>query len=113
MFTTQLPDQSGDEIRALVGNWFDCVRHDEFVGYVDDEGLLNGGEFNTIASVVFGRYLAGVVVAFGCLNENGEYDGENYDMTEDALAHFAWVAKAKQLHEENAPQSAYIHTSNF
>lgn len=113
MFTTLLPDSCGDEIRTLVGNWFDVVRQDTFIGYVDDEGLLHGAEFNPIASIVFGRYLAGVVVALGCLNENGVYDGDDYDITDDALVRFAWVADAKRLHEENAPQSEFIHFSNF
>ena len=114
MFTTEFPDKNtGDEIRRLVGNWFDCVREDDFVGYVDDEGhalvpgsqdfgdegLLNGSDLNLVASIVFGRYLAGVVVVFGCLNENGIYDGRNYDITPDALLRFAWCAEAKKTHE--------------
>ena len=100
MFTTELPDSCGDDIRRLVGNWFDCVRGDGFVGYVDDEGLLHGSDLNIIASIVFGRYLAGVVVVFGSLNEDGEYDGEEYDITQDALMRFAWVAEAKKMHEQ-------------
>lgn len=104
MYLTTLGKNTGDSIRSLVGNWFDCVRADEFVGYVDDEGLLNGAEFNTIASIVFGRYLAGTVVAVGCMNQAGEYDGECYDITEDALTRFSWVASAQRLHQENMPE---------
>ena len=113
MFTTTLPKNTADGIHSIVGNWFDVVRQDTFIGYVDDEGLLNGSDFNPIASIVFGRYLAGKVVVLGCLNEKGQYDGEDYDITDDALVRFAWVADAKRLHEENAPQSEYIHYSNF
>jgi hypothetical protein len=108
MFTTDLPDLCGDDIRRLVGNWFDCVRGDDIIGYVDDEGLLNGSDLNLIASIVFGRYLAGVVVVFGCLNENGEYDGENYDITPDALLRFAWCAEAKKTHEREIALRAEI-----
>lgn len=104
MYTTDLGKNSGDAIRNIVGNWFDCVRADGFVGYVDDEGLLNGSEFNTIASIVFGRYLAGTVVAVGSLNEKGEYDGECYDIPHDALVRFAWVAEAQRMHTENMPE---------
>ncbi len=113
MFTTTVSKNSGETIRDIVGNWFDVVRQDTFIGYVDDEGLLNGAEFNPIASIVFGRYLAGKVVVLGCLNAEGEYDGEDYSITDDAIFRFTWVADAKRLHEENAPQSAYIHYSNF
>lgn len=102
MFTTEFPEKNiGDEIRRLVGNWFDCVRGEGFVGYVDDEGLLNGSEFNPIASIVFGRYLAGVTVVFGCVNpDNGEYDGEDYSITNDALMRFMFVRDAKNLHDD-------------
>lgn len=114
IYAVDAPDKNlTDWIHGRIGNWFDCVRQDDFIGYVDDEGLLNGGEFNTIASIVFGRYLAGTVIAFGCLNENGEYDGETYDITEDAIMRFSWVAQAQRLHQENAPHSPYIATSNF
>lgn len=71
-----------EDIRRIIGGWFDCVREDKYVGYVHDEGLLIGLPTNYIASVMFGRVLAGDCVVVGALNEKGEYDGESYDAPE-------------------------------
>lgn len=74
---------SGDyrQINDLVGGWFDAVRGEDFVVYVHDEGLLiEGFEPNVFATMLTGRVIFGDVVIVGCLNENGEYDGENYDV---------------------------------
>lgn len=76
-----------DDIRRIVGGWFDCARAEHYVGYVHDEGLLIGLPINYIASVMFGRILAGDCVVVGSLNENGEYDGESYDAPEWMFTH--------------------------
>lgn len=66
-------------INNLVGGWFDCVTADDFVMYVHDEGLLIGLEMNSMASFLTGRPIAGDALIVGTLDENGNYDGENYD----------------------------------
>lgn len=69
-------------ITEVVGGYIDCVRHDLFVGYVHDEGLLIPLPLNYMASALFGRPLAGDCVVVGSMNEQGEYDGESYDAPE-------------------------------
>lgn len=74
------------DIQKLVGGNFDCVstnvgRDDiSFEGYVHDEGLLIGLEYNYLASALFGRDLVGDCVLLWGLSPEGERDGENYDM---------------------------------
>jgi hypothetical protein len=74
------------DIQKLVGGNFDCVstnvgRDDvSFEGYVHDEGLLIGLEYNYLASALFGRDLVGDCVLLWGLSPDGERDGENYDM---------------------------------
>jgi hypothetical protein len=80
-YQTDIPSDEGHKvIHDIVDGWFDCVRQEQFVGYVNDEGLLIGLPVNIVASVLFGRPLVGNCVILGSLNENGEYDGENYDV---------------------------------
>jgi len=80
--TIILPDQSYEVIRDTVGGLIDAVRAADFVGYVHDEGLLIGLAPNIMASMLFQRPIMGEVVIVGCVNENGDYDGENYDVPE-------------------------------
>ena len=74
------------DIQKLVGGNFDCVstnvgRDDvSFEGYVHDEGLLIGLEYNYLASALFGRDLVGDCVLLWGLSPNGVRDGDNYDM---------------------------------
>jgi hypothetical protein len=79
------------DIQKLVGGHFDCVstnvgREDvAFVGYVHDEGLLIGLEYNYLASALFGRDLVGDCVLLWGLSPDGEYDGDNYDMPSEMV----------------------------
>ena len=76
----ELPDTGSlHTLQDHVGGLIDVVRRDDFVGYVNDEGLLIGLDFNLMASALFNQYLVGNVVIVGALNENGEYDGDNHD----------------------------------
>lgn len=74
------------DIQQLVGGHFDAVTTDvgredvSFVGYVHDEGLLIGLEYNYLASALFGRDLVGDCVLLWGLNSEGNYDGDNHDM---------------------------------
>lgn len=78
---TDIPTENGHRVlNELCGGWLDCVRLDDVVGYVNDEGLLIGLEPNVFASALFGRPLVGNCVVVGSLNERGEYDGENHDV---------------------------------
>lgn len=81
-FVTLSKDNSADEIRQIIGGWFDCVNNEEIgvVGYVHDEGLLIDLPANVVASLLFGQPLAGDCVVIGAYNEQGEYDGENHDI---------------------------------
>ena len=79
--TQDIPTEDGHTlIHEIVGGWFDCVRGEEIVGYVHDEGLLIGLPVNAVASMLFQRPLVGDCVVIGSLNESGEYDGENHDV---------------------------------
>ena len=93
-------------IHDIVGNWFDCVRSHDIVGYVDDEGLLRGLPLNPVATAIFGRILAGTCVVVGSLNPQGESDGEDYDVPEDALARISWAWGANQIWLEHQPVTA-------
>ena len=79
------------DIQKLVGGNFDCVstnvgRDDvSFEGYVHDEGLLIGLEYNYLASALFGRDLVGDCVLLWGLSPNGERDGDNYDMPSEMV----------------------------
>lgn len=84
---TNLPEENAyDRLNELCGGWLDCVRLDDVVGYVNDEGLLIGLTPNVFASALFGQPLVGDCVVVGSLNESGEYDGENHDVP-DFLCH--------------------------
>lgn len=83
---TTVPEENGYLVlNELCGGWIDCVRNEDIVGYVNDEGLLIGLDPNVLASVLFGRPLVGDVVVLGALSEEGEYDGENHDVPEQYL----------------------------
>lgn len=69
------------EIHEMVGGWFDCVRTDTLIGYVHDTGLIEGHPINPIATALFGRILCGTCVVFGAMNENGEYDGDDHNVS--------------------------------
>lgn len=99
---TTVPEDNGYQVlNELCGGWIDCVRNDDIVGYVNDEGLLIGLDANVLASVLFGRPLVGDVVVLGALSEEGEYDGENHDVPEQYLSdRFREVASALLADEQ-------------
>lgn len=88
------------DINTMVGGWFDAVRNDTMVGYVHDEGLLLGLPLNPIATALFGRIIAGPCVLVGSINENGEYDGYNHDLTEADLLKVVYLADAYKMWAE-------------
>lgn len=84
------------EIQAKVGGYIDSVRTQALneadntemvlVGYVHDEGRILNMPLNPLASIVFNRELVGdVVLVNGTNPENGDYDGENYDLPLDFI----------------------------
>ena len=87
-------------LRSIIGNLMDCVRGEDFVGYVDDEGLMHGLEYNAIASALFGRYLVGRVVVLGSISPTGEYDGACYDCPESVYGIVSSFIGAMHLHED-------------
>jgi len=103
-----LPDENSYQlINELVGGWFDAVRGEEFVLYVNDEGLLiEGMEPNVIASAMTRNVIFGDVVVVGSLNAQGYYDGENHDVPEVVLQHC--IAKAHGLNTNEAYRSGLI-----
>lgn len=50
--------------------------------YVHDEGLLIGLEPNVTATVLYGNPIAGDVLLVGTLNDKGERDGYDYDLSD-------------------------------
>lgn len=80
------------EIQKFVGGTFDAVKrgcHDEsdthndfiLVGYVHDEGKLLDLPLNPMACILFDQVIHGdVVLVNGTNPENGDYDGESYDV---------------------------------
>lgn len=101
-------------ISSVVEGWFDCVypfspdpdaKTLDIVGYVNDEGLLDGLEPNTIASALFGRYLVGRCVVVGTLNPDGNYDGESYDIPPQAWRVLEWLEGSFNLWREASTQS--------
>jgi hypothetical protein len=84
------------EIQAKVGGYIDSVKTQAIneaddtqmvlVGYVHDEGRILDMPLNPLASIVFNRELVGdVVLVNGTNPENGDYDGENYDLPLDFI----------------------------
>ena len=76
-------------IQSAVGGNFDAITTNcgmeemLFVGYVNDEFLINGMEMNYLATNLFKREIHGNCVVVWGLAQNGEYDGENYDIPEE------------------------------
>lgn len=80
------------EIQKLVGGHFDAVKrgcsdttgaNKDFilVGYVHDEGKLLDLPLNPLACVLFDEVIHGdVVIVSGTNPDNGDYDGESYDI---------------------------------
>ena len=97
--TILCPQSAGTLIHEVVGGWFDCVRGDDFHGYVNDTGLLDGLPINPVASALFGRVLAGPAVVFGSTNVRGEYDGYEHHISPTV------VGVARRLWE---PYSIYL-----
>jgi hypothetical protein len=94
-----------DFIHATVDGYFDCVRPVApglgVVGYVHDEGLLLGLQPNAVASALFGRFLVGTCVVVGAFDDNGNYDGDNHNISADDMNHILWLADAQRLWFEN------------
>jgi len=89
-------ENSLTEIQAKVGGYIDSVKTQAInesddtqmvlVGYVHDEGKILNMPMNPLASIVFNRDLAGdVVLVSGTNPDNGDYDGENYDLPLDFI----------------------------
>lgn len=85
------------EIHDMVGGWFDCVRTDTLIGYVSDTGLIDGEPINFIATALFGRILCGTCVVFGAMNEDGEYDGDDHDVSLHDLQVISHHAKTFEM----------------
>lgn len=92
-------------INSQVGGHFDSVytmdRRHNFVGYVNDEGLLLGMEPNTLASAIFGRFLCGPCVIIGTVNEHGANDGENHNITKDDLEYINYHVNAALIWQDS------------
>ena len=99
---TEIPSENGHLVlNELCGGWIDCVRNEDIVGYVNDEGLLIGLEPNILASIIFGRPLVGDCVIVGSLSQDGEYDGENHDIPKEFLSSaFRGIAEVLLANEE-------------
>jgi hypothetical protein len=106
---TTVPEEGGHLVlNELCGGWIDCVRTEDIVGYVNDEGILIGLAPNALASLLFGRPLVGDVVVLGALNDEGDYDGENHDVPEQYdPTHLETISKAL-LADENVMKALVL-----
>ena len=85
-FTKEIPSQEAtlavikETVASPHGDWFDCVRGENFHAYVNDTGDRDGLPLNPIASSMLGEYVCGDVIIFGSLTPDGEWDGEEHDV---------------------------------
>ncbi len=98
---TPIPLGDHTTIHEQVGGWFDCVRQDDLVGYVHDEGLLIGLPLNPIATALFGRIIVGNCVVYNSVDSKGKYDGADYPLSVEQLSVIAFHADAYQMWIEN------------
>ena len=83
-----LPSENAHEIiHEAVGGWFDCVRLPDhgIVMYVHDEGIIAGMEPNVMACILAKGLICGDAVLVGLYDEDGNADGEDYDVPADFL----------------------------
>lgn len=81
-----------ESISELVGGTFDVIYTTcgnipnlLFVGFVNDEGAINGSEYNYLATNLFKREVYGDVVIVWGLNADNKADGDIYDIPSDVL----------------------------
>lgn len=85
-FIKEIPSQNEalavlkEVITSPHGDWFDCVRGENFHAYVNDTGETDGLPLNPIASSILGENVFGNVIIFGSLTPDGEWDGEEHDV---------------------------------
>lgn len=85
-YKLELGERSLSQLQEVVGGYIDAVRGDDFVGYVNDEGLLIGLDYNPVASSLFGRTLVGDVVIVGAFSADGEYDGADHNVPDHIVS---------------------------
>jgi len=99
-YCLQLGENSLQQFQEVVGGWIDAVRAEDFVGYVNDEGLLIGLDYNPVASALFGQTLVGNVAVVGAFDSNGVYDGENHDVPARVIGQVAQFHAVQSLINE-------------
>jgi hypothetical protein len=84
-------DNHEDISRELGGGMFDVVvtsmgqdSGTQFVGFVRDEFLFDGSEYNYLATALFKRDIRGGCVVMWGVDDTGIIDGEIYDLPEAA-----------------------------
>lgn len=82
---------SGQEIRDIVGGWFDVVRQPvmNISAYVHDMGLIIGLEPNACASSIFNQLLVGDVVICGATDNEGDHLDLHEKFFEDEFKTYA------------------------
>lgn len=85
-YKLELGENSLRQLQEVVGGYIDAVRGEDFVGYVNDEGLLIGLDYNPLASALLERSLVGNVVLVGAFNSKGVYDGADHDVPEHIVS---------------------------
>ena len=82
-----------EDIQRVIGGHFDVVKREHegvmAVGYVHDEGIIRDMEPNYLASALFSCEIRGNVVIVNGYNENGYYDGGDYDLPTEFLLFLA------------------------
>lgn len=84
-----IDSENYESIQQHVGGVFDVIRMDVpaqngetgvLLGYIHDESLILGMEYNYLATALFRRELHGGCVVLWGNNPNGAYDGDVYDL---------------------------------
>jgi hypothetical protein len=95
-------------INDLVGGWFDCVYSGDLVGFVHDEGLIQGLPLNPVATALFGSIICGPCVVLRGVSDTGENTGESYSLTENDLLRVIWLVNAyKTWFEAHATRAEF------
>jgi hypothetical protein len=104
------------ELQSYVGGIITSVDHPSnpndarlhhsvgFSGYVNDEGLVLGLPYNSIASVLFGLYLCGDCVVTGGVDD----DGNDMDVNNDQITVVNWHLNVHRTHLDRLAELAYI-----
>ena len=104
------------ELQSLVGGLIEGVESpsnpndnrlqfsESFSGYVNEEGLILGLPFNTLASILFGAYLCGDCVVTGGVDD----EGNDMDIRDSQIVVMNWHYGVREEHLGRISELAYL-----